>query len=65
MKTVRLIIIGFGVIGKAVAQILLEKKLFLKEKNIDLRVVAICEIDGCLISPDGIDLKKVMVSHQI
>jgi len=62
LKSVDVIIIGFGVIGRGVARIIMEKRDFLRKMNgFDLRVVAICEINGSIISENGVDLNNALL----
>ncbi len=56
----RLIIVGFGNIGKAVVKTIAERSKQLKKISFDLKVVAICEAKGCAIDDEGIDLAKFM-----
>ncbi len=61
MKTVRILLLGFGVIGRGFAQVLLEKSDYIRKKHgVELRVVGIGERDGCLIDDDGVDLKSAL-----
>jgi len=61
VETTNLIIIGFGTIGRGVAEILLRKKKFIKENfRIEFRVVAISEVEGSIIDENGIDLKNAL-----
>ncbi len=60
MKTTRIAIIGFGVIGRGFAEVLLRKKKYLRELGVDLRVVAICEVDGSLVNEGGINLEEAL-----
>lgn len=61
MKTVRLVIVGFGIIGRGFAKTLSEKRKFLRQREgIDLKTVGICEIDGCLMNEDGINLSQAL-----
>ena len=60
MKSARIAIIGFGVIGRGFAEALLQKKKYLKELGVDLSVIAVCEVDGSLVNEKGIDLKKAL-----
>ena len=61
MKNIKLTIIGFGEIGRGFARVLLEKKRFIeREYEVDLKVVAVCEIGGSIIDEDGIDLEKAL-----
>ena len=61
MKTVKVIVLGFGVIGRGFADLLLKKQNFLKTKyDLDLKVVGVGEYNGCLVNENGIDLKKAL-----
>lgn len=61
MKTVRLVLIGFGVIGRGFAQVLLNKHEYIKNRHgLDLKVVAIGEYNGCLVDDSGIDLSSAI-----
>ena len=61
MKTINLIIIGFGTIGRGVAEILLRKKKFIRKNfKTEFRVVAISEVKGSIIDENGIDLKNAL-----
>jgi homoserine dehydrogenase len=57
----KIILVGFGVIGKGVAKVIEEKKAHLMEKySLDLKVVAICDSSGAAICEEGLDLKKAL-----
>ncbi len=60
MKSTRIAIIGFGVIGRGFAEALLQKKKYLKELGVELNVIAVCEVDGSLVNEKGIDLEKAL-----
>lgn len=56
----KIILVGFGVIGKGVAKVIEEKKAHLMEKySLDLKVVAICDSSGAAICEEG-DRKSVV-----
>lgn len=53
----KIVIIGFGVVGKALAKILMNKKEeLIKSYGIHPKVVAIVDRGGALINPEGLDL---------
>lgn len=64
MKTVRCSIIGFGVIGQGVAEVLLRKKEYLESLGLDVRVVAVVDSKGATIAPEGVDLVKCLASKK-
>jgi len=60
MKDVRLIIVGFGKIGRGVAETILQKRQIMEEIGLNLKVVAVCEMKGCAVDPNGVDLKGLL-----
>ena len=57
----KVILVGFGVIGKGVVKVIEEKKEYLKSKyGMDLKVVAICDRSGAAIDENGLDLKTAL-----
>jgi homoserine dehydrogenase len=54
--------IGFGTVGKGLAELLLKKEAKLKERyNFEPKVVAISDkLKGAIYKPDGINLKEVL-----
>ena len=69
VKTVKLIILGFGVIGRGFCKVFTRKKKFIREKfNVNLEIVAICEIDGSIVNNGGInisDIEKLIDNNKI
>ncbi|MDY6930406.1 MAG: homoserine dehydrogenase [Halobacteriota archaeon] len=60
MKIIRVSIIGFGVVGRGVAQVILQKHDQIKAMGIDLKVVAISDIWGTVVDESGIDIEKIL-----
>ncbi|MBM3309847.1 MAG: homoserine dehydrogenase [Candidatus Altiarchaeales archaeon] len=61
MKEVKLIIVGFGNIGRRFAEVLEAKKGFISRKyGLGFSVVAIAEKNGSLVNEKGLDLKKAL-----
>jgi homoserine dehydrogenase len=61
MKTVKLIIVGFGTIGKGVLEVLRMKRRYVAERyGADLVVAAVCEVTGTLINPKGVDIDSAL-----
>ena len=58
----RLLFIGFGVVGQGLAELLLEKKLYLKQEyGIGYSVIGISDtLKGSLFDPEGIDLEAAL-----
>ncbi|MDY6966558.1 MAG: homoserine dehydrogenase [Halobacteriota archaeon] len=60
MKTIRVSIIGFGVVGRGVARVIQQKGEYFKENGMDVRVVAISDLWGALTDESGLDLPDVL-----
>ncbi|WP_292460777.1 homoserine dehydrogenase [Methanothermococcus sp.] len=57
----KVILVGFGVIGKGVVKVIDKKKNHLKSKyGLDLKIVAICDRSGAAIDENGLDLKTAL-----
>jgi len=63
MVNVRIVICGFGRVGQAFADLLVNKEKFLKESyGLDLKVVGVVDIGGAALSPVGISIRGLL-SH--
>jgi homoserine dehydrogenase len=61
MKTIRIALFGFGVIGRGFAEVLVEKQDYIRKRHgVDLKVVGIGERGGCLINAQGINLAQAL-----
>jgi homoserine dehydrogenase len=61
MKTVKIIVVGFGTIGKGVLEVLCTKRRYVQDRyGADLQVVAVCEYNGTLVNPKGIDIGSAL-----
>jgi len=61
MKRIKLMIIGFGTIGKGIARVLIGKRNFLRRRyNTEIQVSAICERKGSIVDEGGINLKNAL-----
>jgi homoserine dehydrogenase len=61
----RIVIVGFGVVGQAFAKIINEKKSdLLKTYGFQPTVVAITDIEGAVVNPSGIQYEEVLRSKQ-
>jgi homoserine dehydrogenase len=60
MRTVNLIIVGFGNIGRGLAGTLVKKKAALRQRGVNLRVVAVCEVKGCVVDENGVNLSQLL-----
>ena len=64
-KIIKTILIGKGNVGESFINLLYEKNNYLNQKlGIEIKVIAIFEIDGALIDDDGINLKEIIESKE-
>ncbi len=57
----KIILVGFGVIGKGVIKTIMSKKEYLVNKyNLPIDIVAICDSKGCAIDENGLDLNLAL-----
>ncbi|MCW4035345.1 MAG: homoserine dehydrogenase, partial [Candidatus Bathyarchaeota archaeon] len=61
----RIILVGWGVVGKSFAQILLQRKKELaKQYGFRARIVAIVDKGGAAVNPKGLDLEHMLELKQ-
>jgi len=61
----RIILIGFGVVGQSVARVLLEKtSSLIRDYGVSPRIVAIVDSHGCARSPKGLDLNEALAAKE-
>ena len=59
-KKVRIAIVGFGNVGKGVAEVIKRKKREIRRKyGLDMRVVSIVDLWGAVINEEGLDIDTV------
>lgn len=59
---VRIIIVGFGNIGRSLAKTIVKKSKDLNRSGVKLSIVAICEASGCAVNESGINITKFLKS---
>ncbi len=64
MKTIRMSIIGFGAVGQGVARVLTNKKDYLENNGLDIRVIAIADSRTAVIDKNGVDLTAALYRKQ-
>ena len=61
MNQKSVMIVGFGVIGKSVADSLVKNKKIYSKHGIEFKVVAVTDVAGSVVNDDGIDLKNSVI----
>ncbi len=61
LKTLKIAIVGFGVIGRGFVSVLKAKHGFIKKNfDVDLKISAICEVNGSIVDEKGINPDSVL-----
>lgn len=60
MREVRISLIGYGVVGHGVVDVISRKRKMLRELGLDLKIVSITDHTGTLVEEDGISGEKVL-----
>lgn len=58
----KLALIGFGVVGQGLAQILLDKKEGLRNLGFEAQIVAVSSLEGSLYHPEGLDIPQLLAA---
>ncbi|HEX9909228.1 MAG TPA: homoserine dehydrogenase [Thermoplasmata archaeon] len=65
MVGIRIILIGFGVVGQSFADLVgLQASMLAREYGLKPKIVAIVDRKGAAVSPDGLDLNKALRSKK-
>lgn len=59
MREVRISLVGFGIVGHGVLEVVRRKRELLRNMGLDLRVVSVTDIKGTLFDGDGIDPSRL------
>ncbi|MHC1631987.1 MAG: homoserine dehydrogenase [Methanotrichaceae archaeon] len=59
MKTVKISLVGFGIVGHGVLEVIHRKEKMLREMGLDLRVVSVTDHTGTFHDDKGIDIPNV------
>lgn len=60
MRTVKISLVGYGVVGHGVVEVIRRKRNMLKDLGLDLRIVSVTDHTGTIYSDDGISLDKIL-----
>jgi homoserine dehydrogenase len=62
----KLILTGYGTVGKSFVKVIVEEKNNLNEKyNIEPVIIAICEVGGSLFDPNGLPIEEIVKANDI
>jgi len=60
MREVKISLVGYGVVGHGVVEVVGRKRKLMRDLGLDLKIVSITDHTGTVISPDGIAPEKVL-----
>jgi len=56
MRDVRVSLVGFGVVGHGVVDVLSRKKKLLRDMGLNLKLVSVTDHTGTVLAEDGVDI---------
>jgi homoserine dehydrogenase len=60
MRVVKISLVGYGVVGHGVVDVLTRKRKAMKELGLDLKLISVTDHTGTILSEDGIDAQKIL-----
>ncbi|RJS71955.1 MAG: homoserine dehydrogenase [Candidatus Syntrophoarchaeum sp. WYZ-LMO15] len=61
MEQVKIIIVGFGTVGRGLAEVIKRKKDHVKEEfGLDIRLVGVADLRGAMVDADGLDIDDAL-----
>ena len=60
MRDVKVSLVGYGIVGHGVVDVLSRKKAMLRDMGLNLRLVSVTDHTGTVLSEDGVDANKIL-----
>jgi homoserine dehydrogenase len=60
MRTIKVLMVGLGSVGKGVAKVMAERNGVIPEKGIQFKFIAVCDSKGAMVDEKGLDLAAVL-----
>jgi homoserine dehydrogenase len=60
MRDVKIALVGYGIVGHGVVDVLNRKKKMLREIGLNLKLISVTDHTGTVVSEDGIDAEKIL-----
>ena len=60
MREIKISLVGYGIVGHGVVDVLARKRPMMRDLGLDLKLISISDHTGTIISEDGVDAKKVL-----
>ena len=60
MRDVKISLVGYGIVGHGVVEVLNRKKKMLREMGLNLKLISVTDHTGTVVSEDGIDAEKIL-----
>ncbi|MGA9097842.1 MAG: homoserine dehydrogenase [Methanotrichaceae archaeon] len=60
MREVKASLVGYGIVGHGVVEVLHRKRSMLQEMGLDLKLISVTDHTGTIISEDGVDAEKIL-----
>src|SRR5512143_1346848 len=60
MKDVKVSLVGYGIVGHGVVDVLSRKKSFLREMGLNLKLISVTDYTGTVLGEEGVDAEKIL-----
>ena len=60
MRDVKVSLVGYGIVGHGVVDVLSRKKAMLRDMGLNLRLVSVTDHTGTVLAEDGVDASKIL-----
>jgi homoserine dehydrogenase len=60
MRDVKVSLVGYGIVGHGVVDVLNRKKKMLREMGLNLKLISVSDHTGTVFAEDGIDAEKIL-----
>ncbi|MDD3022072.1 MAG: homoserine dehydrogenase [Alphaproteobacteria bacterium] len=59
MKEVKIALVGFGIVGHGVLEVIRKRQGLLREKGLDLKIISVTDHTGTIYDENGVDIEQV------
>ena len=60
MRDIKVSLVGYGIVGHGVVDVLNRKKKLLREMGLNLKLISVTDHTGTVLAEDGVDADKIL-----
>ena len=65
MRDVKVSLVGYGIVGHGVVDVLNRKKKALQEMGLNLKLISITDHTGTVLSPEGVNAERILCERTL